>query len=100
MSTDEPTGQWSAQPEPDEEPVTGVPRVYDAPSLQISGDEDLAEDGPQEAEAGDEPDEAAVIRATYELRSRVEDELLGVIPDEVWDRAVDAVLDQHWPEEG
>lgn len=39
----------------------------------------------------------AEARLTYEIRQKITDQPLGIVPDEVWDRLVAEQLHEHWP---
>ncbi|MFN8019220.1 MAG: hypothetical protein U0P45_14015 [Acidimicrobiales bacterium] len=75
------------------------------PIVEVTAQEDLelwgdvADHEAPDDEERELPDDDTLLRMTYELRSQVDDTVVGIIRDEDWDRLVTDALDQ-FPWEG
>ena len=82
-------------PEPEPQPHLHADDL-DAPIFEVTSQDDLdlwGEAGPDD-DAGELVDEDTLLRMTYELRSQVDDQVVGIIHDADWDAIVEQALDQ------
>lgn len=83
-------------PEPEPRPQIRADDLA-GPIFEITSQDDLdlwGEAGPDAEDEGELVDEDTLLRMTYELRSQVDDQVVGIIHDADWDALVEQALDQ------